>query len=293
MSNQLKIVVSLAASTDEGRVRSHNEDDFVIIPDVVTTEGLSPSSKSFVLGKAGCLLVVADGMGGAEAGEVASQSTTQLIKKYVIANRLPKYDEEDIIPFVRFLVQKSYENILKIVEENLEYRGMGTTLVTAWVIGKVAYVGWVGDSRCYLYRKKKGMTQKTDDHSWVWEMVKSGQITPQEANQHENRNIITRCIGDSKIAPVVDFVTFSLEKGDKILLCSDGLNTMIDDPEIAEIIGRDSDLNAIAEHLIYAANRAGGEDNITVALLEVLELFDSKPHKKKGFWRKVANMFNK
>ncbi len=124
-------------------------------------------------------------------------------------------------------------------------------------------------------------------------MVLQNKMTAKEANEHENRNIITRCVGDSPTAPVADFITFPIQKGDRILLCSDGLNSMIDDDLIQRIVSSGEDTSAVAERLIAAANEAGGEDNITVALLDVLELYNDNDKSKGGyFWKKVKGIFS-
>ena len=292
MNDTPHTVVSIGALTSVGQIREHNEDDYIIIPDVIDTE-LREGENSFVLGRGGCFLAVADGMGGAAAGEVASQATTQFIKRFLAANKYSNPTPVEIKHVFEQIVVQSHQNLQKIIQHHPEYKGMGTTIVMAWVLDYTAYICWVGDSRCYHFRQSQGTTLATEDHSWVWEMVKKGHLTPEQAANHEYRNIITQCIGDSENPPKPDFVSIKLEKGDKLLLCSDGLNTMITDPDINWHLSQTVNLNLTLQQLIAAANQAGGEDNVTVAMLEFLEKptrnIGRKP--KTSMWGKIKNIF--
>jgi protein phosphatase len=284
-------VVSIGALTSVGQIREHNEDDFIIIPDVIDTE-TREGENSFVLGQGGCFLVVADGMGGAAAGEVASQSTTKFIKKFLAANKYSYPSPNEIKHVFEQIIVQSHQNLQLIIQQHPEYKGMGTTIVMAWVIDYTAYICWVGDSRCYHYRPQRGTIVATEDHSWVMEMVKKGHLSPEEAANHEYRNIITQCLGDSQSPPKPDFVSINLEKGDKILLCSDGLNTMISDADINWHLSQTVNISLTLQQLINSANQAGGEDNVTVAILEFLE----KPLREnrrpnRSVWEKLTSIF--
>jgi hypothetical protein len=153
---------------------------------------------------------------------------------------------------------------------------MGTTILLAWVVRHMAYVGWSGDSRCYLYRPDEGLRILSDDHSVVWELVQSGRLDEKEAESHPESHIITQSLGDSRHPPRPDVLVQPLQPHDKLLLCSDGLNGMLNSEQISQIIGRGDPLGDLCKDFIDAANRQGGEDNITVVMLEVMTAGDEK-----------------
>jgi protein phosphatase len=228
-----------ASITDTGRRRRHNEDAFVCEPP---------------------LFAVADGMGGAQAGELASSLAAAAL-----------HDETDRSggeERVDDLIQEANRRIYQRQSEDASASGMGTTMTVALVEdGRVA-IGHVGDSRAYLIRDRK-LDQLTEDHSLVAELVRSGKLSPEEADSHPQRSVITRALGTD---PDVDVDTFSVETmpGDLFLLCSDGLTSMVDDETILREVERNrSDLRAAAKALVRAANKGGGEDNITVVFFEI------------------------
>jgi protein phosphatase len=148
---------------------------------------------------------------------------------------------------------------------------MGTTLVLAWITGRTAYLAWRGDSRGYLYRPGEGIRMLTEDHSLVWDYVKAGRLTPEEADVHPLSNIILKSLGNREVRDALpDIVVVPLRPGDRLLLCSDGLNNMLTTRDIAQIVGRPgTSLAEVNQQLIKAANGNGGHDNITVALMEL------------------------
>ncbi|HKA92215.1 MAG TPA: Stp1/IreP family PP2C-type Ser/Thr phosphatase, partial [Acidimicrobiia bacterium] len=231
-----------AGVTDVGRVRDGNEDDFL--------------DQADRLG----LVAVADGMGGHRAGEVASVTALEALRAAVASGESLRHAIEDANDAVR---EKS--------ESDHELHGMGTTL-TAGMLGGDGYltVGHVGDSRGYLMRDGE-LRQITDDHSLVEEMVRGGELTPEQAEVHPQRSIITRALG---IDPRVDVDVYPIElrEGDRVLLCSDGLTTMVRPDEIASILGREPDPRRAAQLLVDAANAAGGEDNITAVIVQAIEV---------------------
>ena len=236
----LKLVA--AGVTDVGRVRDGNEDDFL--------------DQADRLG----LVAVADGMGGHRAGEVASATALEALRAAVAAGEP-----------LREAIEGANEAVLEKSESNHELHGMGTTL-TAGMLGADGSltVGHVGDSRAYLIRGGE-LRQITDDHSLVEEMVRGGELTPEQAEVHPQRSIITRALG---IDPQVDVDVYpvELQPGDRILLCSDGLTTMVRPEEIANILGREPDPRRAAQLLVDAANAAGGEDNVTAVIIEAVEV---------------------
>ena len=223
-----------------GRRRRHNEDAYVVQPP---------------------LFAVADGMGGAKAGEVASALAADAVQE-------SGNDGESGEARVAALIEEANRRVFRRATEDREASGMGTTMTVALVEADEVAIGHVGDSRAYLIRDGR-LEQLTDDHSLVAELVRSGKLTPEEAETHPQRSVITRALGTEAD---VDVDTFSVQSapGDLFLLCSDGLTSMVDDETILDAVERNrADLEEAAKALIKAANRGGGEDNITVVFFEV------------------------
>lgn len=227
-----------AALSDVGRIRSHNEDAYLADPP---------------------LFVVADGLGGHEAGEVASQLAVETLRDH--APRRP--DSNALARAVR----AANREVIRAAREGIGRSGMGTTITAALVEGTHAVVAQVGDSRAYLMRGGT-LTRITEDHSMVADLIRSGQITEAESRIHPNRSVITRALGTD---PNMYADTFEIdgEPGDRLLLCSDGLTSMLLDTEIAKALEEHSDPAAAARELIRAANHAGGQDNITVVIVDL------------------------
>jgi len=229
-----------ASLTDTGRRRRHNEDAYVCEPP---------------------LFAVADGMGGAQAGELASSLAADALKD----SQEPGGSGEERVDE---LIQQANRRVYERQSQDAAASGMGTTMTVALVEdGRVA-IGHVGDSRAYLIRSGR-LEQLTEDHSLVAELVRSGKLSPEEAEGHPQRSVITRALGTD---PDVDVDTFSVETkpGDLFLLCSDGLTSMVDDETILSEVARNrDDLESAAKALVRAANKGGGEDNVTVVFFEV------------------------
>jgi serine/threonine protein phosphatase PrpC len=228
--------------TDTGRKRRRNEDAYVCEPP---------------------LFAIADGMGGAQAGEVASRLAAAALKE---SGAKTLGGEQRIFD----LIQEANRRVYDRSSTDPNTSGMGTTITVALVEnGNVAF-GHVGDSRAYLIRDGR-MEQVTEDHSLVNELLKSGKLSPEEAVAHPQRSVITRALGTD---PDVDADTFTIEAnaGDVFLLCSDGLTDMVGEREILELVERNrGDIDAALKALVKAANRSGGEDNITVVAFEIAE----------------------
>lgn len=230
-----------AGRSDAGRRRRLNEDAFVCEPP---------------------LFAVADGMGGAQAGELASRLAAASVGR-ASADELRGGDR------VVALIREANRTVFERAEVDAEASGMGTTLTVALVEDDAAWFGHVGDSRAYLVRDGR-LEQLTDDHSLVAELVRSGRLSPDEADRHPHRSVITRALGTEADVDVDSFAV-PLQPGDVFLLCSDGLTTMIEDDGILELVERHrADLDAAAQALVSAANAAGGEDNVTAVLFEVV-----------------------
>jgi PPM family protein phosphatase len=232
-------IVEHAGRTDVGRQRSANEDDFVLAPP---------------------FFAVADGMGGAKAGEVASAMATEGFEGESDSGEPA---EAQLARILREANRRIYD--LAVADES--HRGMGTTLTAAKVTGDEISLAHVGDSRAYRMRDGE-LEQLTKDHSLVAELERSGQITAEAAEHHPQRSIITRALGPE---PDVEVDTYTLtgREGDLFLLCSDGLTSMISDEEIGSILRSADSLDAAADTLVRAANQSGGKDNITVVLFRV------------------------
>ncbi|MHB8532183.1 MAG: Stp1/IreP family PP2C-type Ser/Thr phosphatase [Solirubrobacteraceae bacterium] len=230
------------SGSDTGRQRRANEDSLLVI---------SP------------LFVVADGMGGAQAGEVASRVAVE-----AFGAGLP--DGEQPERALEALAQHANAQIHELSHANAEQAGMGTTLTAVYVGEHEVAIAHVGDSRAYVLRDGQ-LLRLTDDHSLVDELMRQGRLTPEEAVEHPQRSVITRALGIEGDVEV-DTRSFHGQAGDVYLLCSDGLTTMIDEQQIADLLNRAQRLRDAGEALIAAANSAGGRDNITVVLLRLEEV---------------------
>jgi protein phosphatase len=249
------VQIRSGALTDVGMVRDHNEDSVMAVE--YRRDSLIEPAQSF-------LYVVADGMGGAEAGEVASAIAVGEIRNYLESGIESAGD-------LRGLLQESLEQansrILEYQKAHPEARGMGSTAVSALVRPPDAAVAWVGDSRAYLC-DNTGLRQVTKDHSLVQRLLEIGQITAEEARHHEHKNVITRSLGARPTGPAgAESVTLRLKRGDRLMLCSDGLTAHVEDAEIGEILRRHSDPLEAARELVVAANAGGGTDNVSVVVI--------------------------
>lgn len=211
------------------------------------------------VGKLPNLFVVADGMGGHNAGDRASSYAVEVFLDSVRRER-----EKNPIKVIRRSMEKANTKVLEEATAQERYRGMGTTMVVATIVDGVLFVANVGDSRLYLISEE--IRQVTRDHSLVEEMIRVGGLTREEGRTHPDKNVITRAIGVGA-AVAIDFFDVKLKKGDTVLLCTDGLSNMLTDEEIRRIVKGESDLQAAGEKLIETANRYGGRDNITALLV--------------------------
>ena len=248
-----------AAMTDVGRVREHNEDSVLAVE--YTRESMVEPAQCY-------LYVVADGMGGAEAGEVASAIAVQTIRSYIEA-RLDTAPGEvkNGAELLTGALEEANSKIIEYVASHPESRGMGSTGVCALVTATDAAVAWVGDSRGYLMEGTT-LRQITKDHSLVQRLVEIGQITAEEAHTHEHKNVITRSLGARQSGPAgAEALALKLKRGDKMVLCSDGLTAHVMDPQLRDILTRNADPFDAARELIVAANAGGGTDNISVIVV--------------------------
>ncbi|HEY5489861.1 MAG TPA: Stp1/IreP family PP2C-type Ser/Thr phosphatase [Gemmatimonadaceae bacterium] len=258
------IIVHVFGRTDVGRTREHNEDCFVVADLTTMNATLQPEVREHRPGPRGSLFMVADGMGGAAAGEIASQMAVEVVLEDLDA-RWRKSEATDADAFVtalRAAVELVNTRIHRFAMEHPEFRGMGTTTTIAGILGDMLYLCQVGDSRGYLVRGGVAR-QITKDQSLVQRLIDAGELTPEEAEVSERRNIILQALGPEPMVKV-DVTVQQLCRGDTLLLCSDGLSGLVRTDDISRIVSEAPDLVSACKNLIDLANENGGPDNITV-----------------------------
>lgn len=237
--------------TDKGVRRSNNEDAFFIM-------------------KQDKVFVVADGVGGNNSGEIASRATVSSIADYIEKKPLlGACSDADVENYFLNCIRKVNLSIIELSEKTPEYKGMATTVVLAYIHKDILYIMNIGDSRAYVLRNNK-LNLITEDHTYVNTLLKAGVITPEEAENHENKNMITRAVGaDIIIEP--DFFAVQLEADDQILLCTDGLYNEVTEEEITDILLNSKLQSDACNQLINKANIHGGYDNITLVVIKINE----------------------
>jgi protein phosphatase len=262
LSGSLK--VSVFGKTDLGQSRDHNEDTFLVADLSTGKASLLPDVRNHELGPRGSLFVVADGMGGAAAGELASSMAVDIIYRHLSTAwaRDPDASAARFAFRVREAVELANRGLYDYAQEHPEVRGMGTTATLAGVFGTDLILAQIGDSRGYLVREGRAI-QLTRDQSLTQRLVDAGELTEEEAERSERRNIILQALGpDAHVR--VDLSHQSLRRGDLLIMCSDGLSGSVKKDEIAELAAQYPELPALCSRLIDLANARGGPDNITV-----------------------------
>ena len=235
------------AATDVGRIREVNQDYIFCSMEPV--------------GKLPNLFLVADGMGGHKAGDLASRYTVE-----TLTDSIKNSASDNPITIINDAIVEANTKLLEKAAESEQSTGMGTTLVVCTIIGESMYVENVGDSRLYLYDGR--LSQITRDHSLVAEMVALGKLGRDEARRHEKKNVITRAIGGAKEI-MADFFEAELTAGNRIIMCSDGLSNMVEDEEIERVLASDIPIEDKTKQLLGRANENGGKDNIAVVIIEL------------------------
>ncbi|MDY4671109.1 MAG: Stp1/IreP family PP2C-type Ser/Thr phosphatase [Oliverpabstia sp.] len=233
--------------TDVGQCRRENQ-DYVFV-------------SQQPIGNLPNLFVVADGMGGHNAGDYASRCAVT-----VLTESVKKDMSFNPIKIIRHAIETANEQVFAQASQDPSKAGMGTTLVVVTIVGHYAYVANVGDSRMYL-ADDRVMVQITRDHSWIAEMVRRGEMSREDAKNHPDKNIITRAVGAGATVNI-DFFDVQLEENSRILMCTDGLSNMVEDETIERIISSPLDIEQAARHLVELANENGGKDNISVIAIE-------------------------
>ncbi len=246
--------------TDVGRVRGHNEDAlFIFMGEQDASNAVPPFG----------LFMVSDGMGGHQAGEVASSLAVQTAAQHLLSQiylpMLAGTDRGADQPSLNEVMRAAISQANKLVTQDIP--GSGCTLTCGLILGKRLFLGHVGDSRAYLLRPDEDPKQLTHDHSLVSRLKEMGQLTEEEAAVHPQRNVLYRAIGQYELE--VDASTYTLQSGDSLLFCSDGLWNMMSDADISDLIAQAPTPHAACVSLVDTANLAGGNDNITVVLVDI------------------------
>lgn len=272
--------ISVSSVCDIGIERTNNEDAVGFCFDLKNHLWNQSSTNDYIpLPTEGAVFVVADGMGGANAGEIASNLAIQSIKDslgkdgYVMQNMT----KESIYSFIKKSIVKANQAILEYVTHSPDSIGLGTTIVLAWILNGYVYIAWCGDSRCYCFNPNSGLRLLTKDHSLVQELIDKGEIKCEEAFNHPDNNIITRCLGDVDADPEPEILTYKICEGDIFLLCSDGLCGYCKDSLIEKTMYRNyKNMELCQKALLKNALDTGGQDNISIVLCATLPLNSTK-----------------
>jgi serine/threonine protein phosphatase PrpC len=267
---QIAMIVYAVGVTDVGRVRPANEDAFVIADMSADTATATSRGPRFNVGNRGILLAVSDGMGGAEAGEVASALTLESLREHLDES----CREIDIMQSVKCAVEAANRDVV-VAARDPSQAGMGATLVAVVIHRSLAHIASVGDSRVYLIRGGE-IRQLTKDQSYVEVLIGAGLITREQALTSPYRNVILQAMGQ-RDAVTVALIRLALRLGDVLLLCSDGLSNMVADDEMLQVVGDSASHEQACARLVELANARGGKDNITVVIAEVAGLELAKP----------------
>ena len=261
MSDKERLLyVSVTGQSDVGLVRSNNEDSFLIADLTEGVELTTPSALNHAVDQRGCLFAVADGMGGAAAGEVASRTAVESVSRLLKAS---KYDSRQaFVMALKNSIDDANTLIRRESHRDESSKGMGTTFSAAGVYDGAVFFAQVGDSRAYLVRNNV-IVQMTKDQSWVAHLVATGVLSPEKAKNHPQRNIILQALGSQDRVDVA-FSFAELRKGDWLILCSDGLSGKIEETELSGVLEKCSGSKDACERMITIARSRGGEDNITV-----------------------------
>jgi protein phosphatase len=269
-------IVKSHGRTDRGKVRSSNEDNFLIAELARTLwvhQSSVPQAQTHCGRHRGHIFLVADGVGGAAAGEVASALSVTSIEGFVL-HILRRYsnvqltEEQAVLKELRESLLAANARIFEESAHHPELRGMGTTLTMAFISNWKLFVIHAGDSRCYLYRDGL-LRQLTRDHTLVGEMVRRGILTAEQAAESSHRHVVTNVLGGSESSVEADVERHALQAGDVLLLCTDGLSEMLDDARIAAILHAEAEPQSACERLVAEANAAGGKDNVTVIVARI------------------------
>lgn len=277
--------IKIGSKIDVGKVRDHQEDDMLIAPDALGCVWEHDTQQLYDINENLALMAIADGMGGMNAGEIASAIAISSLQSFFSNQQGPIYQPDKLPGLLTEAITLAHQEILSRGGNTSSEAGMGTTIVAVVLYQNIATIGWVGDSRCYLKRNDEKFQQLTKDHSLVQDLIDKGALTQAQASFHPQRNVILQSLGSQKsMSP--DVVQVNLKRNDKLLLCSDGLNGMLSDNEIDEILTLSNEPQNGADSLVKAALLAGGHDNISVIVAAIdpsdqKHLLSPPPYSKK------------
>jgi serine/threonine protein phosphatase PrpC len=275
------IRIRVFGRTDVGQIREHNEDNFLVANLSTGRRGLMAEDREQLVGPHGTVFGVCDGMGGAAAGEVASQLAVDIVYEQLTSDEVPAHRDEFARRLVR-AVEVAGARIFHEARADRSRRGMGTTATVAALLDARLFIAQVGDSRAYILRGDR-LVQVSRDQSLVNQLIEAGQLTEEEAETFEHNNIILQALGTSETVQV-DLTYVDLRRGDVLLLCSDGLSGMIRSDEIREVLMNYEDPLMACKELTDRANAAGGHDNITVIVARFVDgLSDPSPTDELGY----------
>jgi PPM family protein phosphatase len=264
-----EIVVHVLGRTDVGRTREHNEDAFLVADLSAGTIAEQAEAVTYTLGPRGALFMVADGLGGAAAGEIASGMAVDIVlqeMRRTWANAVSN-DPDTFAHSLKRACDLANARIYEYAMKNPDHRGLGTTATIAGLLGDTLYLVQVGDSRAYIVRE--GVAQQiTKDQSLMQRLIEAGELTPEEAEQSERKNIILQALGPEPTIKI-DLTHQPVRRGDMLVLCTDGLSGQVRKEEIARVVAQERDLAEAGQTLINRANENGGPDNITVVIAQL------------------------
>ncbi|MDR3261541.1 MAG: protein phosphatase 2C domain-containing protein [Tannerella sp.] len=262
------------AARCEAAGRLNNEDNYQVGDNLNENRWGFTTDREVALASKGALLAVADGMGGMNAGEVAAAIAIETVKEWFSSENLTEEtcsSPESIRQYIRDAIRDADRNIKKESAADKEKKGMGSTVVIAWLTDGRIYIGWCGDSRAYRFNPADGLIRLSHDHSYVQELVDAGKLEPELAFDYPDSNIVTRSLGDPRGMADPDVREFPLRDGDVFLLCSDGLSGVLRDAEIEKVISENTHrLEALRDALWDTSCEAGWNDNVTIALCQIL-----------------------
>jgi PPM family protein phosphatase len=263
------ITVHVLGRTDVGRTREHNEDAFLVADLSAGTVSEQAEALTFTLGPRGALFMVADGLGGAAAGEIASGMAVDVVLQEVRRTWVsaPTADPDTFAHALKKACEAANARIYEYAMKNPDHRGLGTTATIAGLLGDTLYLVQVGDSRAYMVRGGVGQ-QITKDQSLMQRLIEAGELTAEEAEHSERRNIILQALGPEATVKI-DLTHQPVRRGDLLVLCTDGLSGQVRKDEIARVVAEERDLSAAGQTLIDRANENGGPDNITVVVVQL------------------------
>jgi serine/threonine protein phosphatase PrpC len=270
----MKVKISCGALTHPGIVRQNNEDHFLVARLAksmqICQSSLAGAGETDFSEEDGYLMVVADGMGGAAAGEHASALAVASVKDYALNTlkwflHIGRKDENTLLVELQKSLEIADKAVLDEGEANARFYGMGTTLTMAYSVGADLYIAHAGDSRAYLFRDG-ALEQVTSDHTLVQLMISGGVLSPEDARRHARRNIVTNIIGGPNAGVHAEIHKIQVREGDVLLICSDGLTEPVSDNRIAEVLRSEPDPEVAAQQLIDLALARGGPDNITAVV---------------------------